>query len=165
MRGSVLVALLLCLVGAASPACDLPIAIDRKGRPIKVSHEEQVRSAFARSAYVVVGDVIAADDVVGTHSQKATILVKRSWKPSKREGDTLLVLTDLSNTCGARIAAGTQLLIYATGPEPIGVFVYERLLHTNSASLDIRLLDQIAAELPPNKPFQRTRSKQRASER
>ena len=174
-----LLALVLTIAAVASfesRACTPVTITDENGQPLK--EEALIESEYRSSSFVFIGDVITSEIITEYEDQpngrkrphryqKATIVVRKSWKSSKRDGETLEVYTDLDHTCNRWVPIG-QALIYANGKEPVELSSV-RISSLAFGSPDVATLDRVATieQLPPapNKPFQRTRLKQRASER
>ena len=155
MKTISLFAVLLATFAQLGWACTPISYVDESGHELPL--EQIVEIKFTKSAYVVVGDVVDLEDVVEheptkrgrmrTHTfQRATVVVRKSWKPSKAAGDKLLVYTDLNESCGRSLVLGSQALIYASGDEPVGLNGWGTILEEGFSAVDVRILDELSTD-------------------
>lgn len=148
------------LASCSSMACTPVVIRDAKtGETLSVP--QLVKLQFNKSTYVLVGDVVQATTVEESRMyargrvrrytfQEATIRVRKSWKPSKKAGDTLRIRSDLDHSCSAEVTLGAQVLVYAKGEEPVALWGTDRTSPLGFASEDVAILDSIvAAESQP----------------
>ena len=162
MNKFISVAVLCSLLSGAALACAPVVYVDKSGRELPEDQVVQIR--FNASDYVIVGNVVKVEDIEEyaptpagrrriRHYQSATVSVVKSWKSTKRVGDTLTVYADLTDSCSRALVLGTQPLIYASGPEPVTLSgwyaIFEQGLSSSHAStLDRIVLVQAGPEAP-----------------
>lgn len=149
-----MIALVLCLA-LVEPAIGCSCAM--RG----VLFEEQVAEAFSTATYVLLGEVASVESIVETHTlpngrkgqhevQLARIKVLRSWKGDKKAGEILLTRTTTTCCmCGWEVKAGQQLIVYAYGPEPVGLSYCSRTAVADLGSPDIPVIERILRGEPP----------------
>jgi hypothetical protein len=167
MRQLLFIALLAGQSCGVSWSCTPITYIDDSGH--ELSEEKIVQIKFDNHAYVIVGDVVTLENITANEistsgrkrphvHQRATVLVRKSWKPSKRVGDELQIYTDLGDSCSESLELSSQVLIYAGGAEPVELSGWGTTSALGFSSSDVRILDSIASladnKSEPNKPLQ-----------
>lgn len=111
--------------------------------------------AFAEATFVFLGEVesvaTSTDSRTGANGRRisldvqvARIKVLKSWKGSKKTGDT--VVTQTTTTCclcGLAVKKKEQLVVYAYGEEPLELSICSRTSDAGRKSADIPVIERI----------------------